>query len=1028
MTHTSPAEPRADHRPSLQRWWSQLCAVTLLIGTLAVASAPSATAAETAITHGTVTWGVKASWRNYIGESGIAVASGVTRAADGAFVWPVESGSYDDVTKELLLELGGSVHFSAHEGALDMTISQPRLVIEGDESQLIAHVVSKSETTGDMVDFGEIPLVNLDLTTGAPTTTDGSTAWTPLDARLTAEGYEAFSRNYGANTLVDSVSTTYVGPGGKPAITAENFLPPRSLVYEQSGTHPITGATSVLPDKDNGIVHVATGTTLRAYDYTTMEPLGDAIAFVGNSYPAPVLHDTSGAIFANTGGEAKAYFWNPTTKTYDAQVLNATAMTQFTAGATASQMYGFNGTGIYRWVYQSATKTFTKTEYPLSGLPTGRVGFAAVNQGAMIFAEASIKPFSVSIAGGLASRTPLPDDYANPNGQFGFNYPTEVQVISTTEFVLTNYQGQIMRAQSFAGGFARIGSIIDTGLNGVLRSTIDRTTGTAYFVDYAGQTIAAVKGSAYGLITVKDLGADVMQTLPVGANDGVLFASASRTGGSGDNYGIRRYAFLGTSPAVTTQPQDALATLQTGQLTDDVSFAVDGELQESIQWQTRPGAFGTFVDLAGATATKLDVAASVTDEGREYRAVLRNALGASVSDTATLTVHAAPAVVIDPTNQSVTDGGDALFEVMPSGNPYPSITWQRRINGFWTNISADDTNYRIDGGKLTVRSTNLEQTGTLFRAELRNVVDTIASKAARLTVSEPSTAVRKISAGDLDWGVKKSFREYVVGPIAHGTIATSDGASSNDDGTFGFTAGAGTWDPTTKTLAVDYDGTVTFAGHNGLLGLTISDPELVVVDGKGTLEAAVTSKDLESGTVKDHGRIDVADVVAPKITVGGDSVTVAAATTVLTAQGAPAFGGFYTAGTALDPLNSALTLGDVVEGTPATPVTPPAAGPARLRPTLSAKLSKSSVKAGQRARLNVVVTLPAAAGRRPTGQLVVRDGSRVIAVRTLKASHRGRVTVALPKLAKGRHRVKVTLNGTTLQEARTSPYRILRVR
>lgn len=1086
--------------------------MALIISAALSFTAPTAQAADTTtITNGTVTWGVKQSWRNYIGDTGITISGGVTRAADGAFNWPIETGTYDADTKKLDLDLGGSVRFTAHDGALDMTLSQPRLVISGDEPQFFFKVVSKSESTGEMVDFGEVPMANLDLESGSPSTTDGTTTWTPVDARLTAEGYDAFSRNYGVNALLDPVSLNYVGPGAKPAITAENWLSPGSLVYEKTASYPgILDATAVLPDKDNGIVHVATASTLRAYDYTTMAPLGAAIPFAGDVYPAPVFNDASGAIFANNGGEARAYLWNPTTNSYDVQVLDIKPMTQFAASTATSHTWGFNGTGVYRWVWSANTRTFTKTEYPVTGLPTtGRVSFAALTSTSMIFTAANLKPFSLSFASGSAVRTDLPDDYLNPRGQSGFSYPTEVQAISTTEYLMTNYQGQLMRLTGPAGNFTRIGKIIETGMNGVLRSTVDRSTNTVYLADFAGQTIVAVNDGKFGLITSKDFGVWVLATLPVGANDGVLFVGASRTSGSEVDYGIRKYSFLGNSPTVTTQPQNALVTLPTGQTNGTAIFTVDGLLSDSIQWQSRLGSTGRFVNIPDATDKSLTVKATATDEGRQYRAAFRNELGATVSDTAILTVHTAPSIVINPTDKSVTDGGDALFEVMPSGNPYPSITWQRRVNGYWTNISPSDTNFRIDGGKLTVRSTNLEQNGSLFRAELSNVVETVQSKSAKLTVAPPSDASRVIESGQLNWGVKKSFRDYVVGSIAHGEIVVSDGATKNASGTYGFEVKDGAWDPKTKKATVNYQGTVQFTGHNGDLNLIITDPQLLATGDSGTLSAQVTSKDMNTKETTNFGRVTLADVdTTDAITAAGAALTIKDAPATLTADGAPAFAGFYSAGTALDALSANLTLGQengvdtssrtevktakasygyggstsaiitvTAAGAPATgtvqvsiagkkitgkltagratvplptgltpgvyPTTANYSGApgimasnsvtnlrvTKASPHVSARFSKSTIKKSQRAKLRITATLPSATnGLYPTGQLVIRDGGKIVAIKTLAASRRGKVTVTLPKLAKGKHYIRVTLSSNSQQNSATTSYRNLRIK
>ncbi|KAA1379996.1 HtaA domain-containing protein [Aeromicrobium fastidiosum] len=310
--------------------------------------------------------------------------------------------------------------------------------------------------------------------------------------------------------------------------------------------------------------------------------------------------------------------------------------------------------------------------------------------------------------------------------------------------------------------------------------------------------------------------------------------------------------------------------------------------------------------------------------------------------------------------------------------------------------------------------------------------ETVQSKAARLTVAAPSDAARVITTGTLDWGIKKSFRDYVVGSIAHGAITVSDGAEKNDDGTFAFSVDSGTWDPKTQELSVDYDGTVQFTGHDGLLEVTVTDPELDATGDAGVLTAQVVSKSLEAGQPTDYGRIAIADVDTDgAISAAGSSLTIKDAPATLTETGAPAFGGFYTAGTALDPIGGTATLGAAVGGEPAVPAKPPTVAPStgRVTPQLSAKLSKTSIRARQRAKVKIAVTLPGAkAGTLPTGQLVVRDGGTIISVRSLKASHRGRITVTLPRLAQGRHYVKVTLNGNPVQLPVTSPYRTLRVR
>ncbi|MEK8170475.1 HtaA domain-containing protein [Streptomyces sp. M19] len=70
--------------------------------------------------------------------------------------------------------------------------------------------------------------------------------------------------------------------------------------------------------------------------------------------------------------------------------------------------------------------------------------------------------------------------------------------------------------------------------------------------------------------------------------------------------------------------------------------------------------------------------------------------------------------------------------------------------------------------------------------------------------------------------MKKSFRDYVTGPIAGGKVDLTDGAKNQGD-TFRFPGGHGSYDATDKKLDAAFDGAVRFTGHDGALDLKFSD-------------------------------------------------------------------------------------------------------------------------------------------------------------------------------------------------------------
>lgn len=97
---------------------------------------------------------------------------------------------------------------------------------------------------------------------------------------------------------------------------------------------------------------------------------------------------------------------------------------------------------------------------------------------------------------------------------------------------------------------------------------------------------------------------------------------------------------------------------------------------------------------------------------------------------------------------------------------------------------------------------------------------------------------------------------------------------------------------------------------------------------------------------------------------------------------------------------------------------------ARRSSATSVKLSPSRIKTTKRAKVRVQVT---SAGTR-TGRVEVYDRSRRIAAATLKPAHRGRITVTLPKLRKGHHKISVKYLGDGRTKGSRSASRTLTVR
>ncbi|MEU1502251.1 HtaA domain-containing protein [Streptomyces sp. NPDC005732] len=186
-----------------------------------------------------------------------------------------------------------------------------------------------------------------------------------------------------------------------------------------------------------------------------------------------------------------------------------------------------------------------------------------------------------------------------------------------------------------------------------------------------------------------------------------------------------------------------------------------------------------------------------------------------------------------------------------------------------------------------------------------------ASQDPSASPSDGTPAKGEIADGTLGWGVKQSFRTYVVNGAAQGAITTSGGAvQAGGNGVFTFPDATGTYDTDAGSLSAAFEGAVTFKGHESGgsygLDLTLSDLRATLDGGSGRLTADVDSLGEKSEDVV------LADLEAASgdLTVKDDVITVDDVTATLTEAGAKAFGGFYPAGTGLDPVDLSVAVSE----------------------------------------------------------------------------------------------------------------------
>ncbi|RSS94936.1 Htaa domain protein [Streptomyces sp. WAC02707] len=186
--------------------------------------------------------------------------------------------------------------------------------------------------------------------------------------------------------------------------------------------------------------------------------------------------------------------------------------------------------------------------------------------------------------------------------------------------------------------------------------------------------------------------------------------------------------------------------------------------------------------------------------------------------------------------------------------------------------------------------------------------------AAVLVVLLPASAAhaenRTVRGGRLDWGIKSSFQSYVTGPVAKGGYSLTGGAATVGGSTFRFHSATGTYDADTGAFRAAFSGGVRFLGHRTgsgahQLDLTISRPTVSVSGSTGTLYVDVVSKAKDTGAVTTSRQVPFASLSLGRIDMrgGGSAVALNNLPATLTAEGARSFAGYYTAGTALDPVS-----------------------------------------------------------------------------------------------------------------------------
>ncbi|MDA0180029.1 HtaA domain-containing protein [Solirubrobacter phytolaccae] len=1008
-------------------------------------------------------WGVKESWRNYITAGGTTLSAGATRNADGTFHFPVTGGSYDAATRATIVRFGGSVEFLGHcEGAqpyerpcaLDMTVTNPWVEINEDRAIVHAQMRSRPREGGEITDYPDVPIAALGVEDATPVIAGGKTTWSNLASTMTLAGSDVFT--YAVGTVIDPVTFGYDGPGGKPLgeVFAEAGIATYAREPIADGDRPrwtVSGKTGgPLVGIHLGII----SSGLSLIDPVTFAVVpGSRYTGAYGAFGSVASDPTTGTVFSTqSSGGIRTFTW-------DGSAWTATVLEN-------STLAGSNAGGA-TWDPQGRRYLVSRT-----------VG--SDNQLWQVVQVAGV--WTASKVGSVRQTTTLPAPLiqsmiAVPNGN-----PASTAVILVTWF------GQIHRLT-----FAPDGIVAEplTNAPGVTGNKLLKTDNGAYAVQDGRATFIPVPGTATNktmgtaLAPVTIPGSAGLNALDTGfvavdpARDRLYVPSLNLTrimridagqlkhsfavpGATRVNYfadflaGVNTagnlviesdteskafsLAYQNAAPSFTTAPADTTVDLKGASATATLTVAATGDPAPTVRWQTRLPGQATWTDVAGATANTLTTTVTTADGGRQYRVLATSSAGTVASPRATLTLHTAPSVAVQPDPQTVVAGSSAQFKVMDAGSPDPVITWQQLVGGFWRDVDASSGDFEVDGGFLTVLETRSAMTGTQFRARLSSPLGTVFSRAVTLTVQTPLTEPVTIRGGNLDWGFANRWRCYVVGSVAHGgielgggvtrlpgTLATGSLCPTNAGSeALRFPVTGGAYDPQTKKLSVSLAGTVRFWGHvtggTPVLDTRFSNLRLEADGQTATLYGDASGSTMTDSTVKTWSGVALVsvDLAGAGPTVQDGRIVWTAAPTTLTAAGSSVFGGYPT-GEPFDPLTLSASAEPTAlpeEETPTPPVQilqtiqhitqvlpaplpAPAAAPSITARTATQALGKSRV--ATLATLRCPAGATACTVKAPKRVNVTVGGKRyaltVVAPATLKPGATGTLRVRVPVAA-----------------------------
>lgn len=353
-----------------------------------VTVAKRAAVTETQVTSGSLTWGVRSEFRNYIYNftafEGRSKLLGQTAqpVAKGEFVWPKGAGTTktDGSAAKVNFGSGNGVHFQSHPQndqksiyALDLKFTNPTVVVTSPtKGELLVDVEGREfvdmSTTGKPYVMKQVAIASLALP--APEANGKKLTWKKAAATLTEDGAAAFGGFYEPGEKLDPLTFSF---NTDTSVTGKT---PTSTMLSASATKVPVGTKSVLTAK------VAPNVAGTVTFYVRGKAEGKAVAVTGGV--------ATTTLTLPSGVQPVSAAFTPANSSYGHSVSNVISITvdkkKETPPDTKAPGNGAKAAGSLSWGVSTAF-----ADYVTGPIAKGRVTTSGVGSsgGVYLFPQAS---------------------------------------------------------------------------------------------------------------------------------------------------------------------------------------------------------------------------------------------------------------------------------------------------------------------------------------------------------------------------------------------------------------------------------------------------------------------------------------------------------------------------------------------------------------------------------------------------------------------------------------------------------------